>query len=125
MFSAADLTNMRATQDIHMMDTGVRMVQSSSVNDFGETIETFTAAVTAIACGLEMRSGNETNQTDKTVIQYDAVLRLPIGTTIDPKDRWKITKRFGETVTNITFQIVSPIQRGASGIRVLLKKVDV
>ena len=70
-----------------------------------------------------MRSGIERHLTDKTLLEYDATIRLPIASTPDPIDRIKITKRFGEDTTDIVFEIVGPIQRGPSGIRLLLKKV--
>ena len=107
-----------------MMDEGYRMVRSVAANGYNEQIETFTQASTATECGLEMKAGNETDKDTMTLIEYDAILRLPIDTTIDYKDRFKVTKRHGESITALTFELVSPIQRGPSGLRVLLRRVE-
>jgi hypothetical protein len=125
MFSATDLTKTRSTQDAHMMDTCKRLVYGRTFNSFNEPIEAWTAATTAIICGLDMKAGNEIDKTTMTIVEYDAILRLPIATIVDPKDRIQITKRFGESITAIDYEIVSPIQRGPSGVRVLLRKVEI
>jgi hypothetical protein len=125
MFTTQELTKMRTAQDNHMMDTGRRLVQSRSYdNDYNEPDDSFTPAGSTIKCGLEMKAGNEMDKETMILVQYDAVLRLPIGTTVTPLDRWRIEKRHGESITSIDYQIVSPIQRGPSGLRVLLRKVE-
>ena len=125
MFDANDLANMRTSQDNHMMDTCKRHVFSRTFDSFGDPVNTWTAASTTIVCGLDMKAGNEVDRTTMTTVDYDAILRLPIATVLDPKDRIEISKRFGESITPVVYQIVSPIQRGPSGIRVLLRKVEV
>lgn len=124
MFTSSELSNFRDAQSRHMMDTGFRMVRSVSANGYNEQIEVFTQAQVSTACGLEMKAGNEIDKTTMTLIEYDAILRLPITFTIDYKDRFKVTKRFNENITALTFEVVSPIQRGPSGIRVLLRRVE-
>jgi hypothetical protein len=122
-FTADELTGMRTAQDGHMMDTYVPQVYSETFGSFRESIITYTDGAAAI-CGLDMRPGTERHSSDNTILEYDAIVRLPIGTTPNPRDRIKITKRFGETLaTALVFEIVGPIQRGPSGIRLLLKKV--
>lgn len=123
-FSADELTGFRATQTDHMMDTVVRQVYSATSNSYNEDIVTYTDQ-TAIDCGLDMRPGSERHTSNYTALQYDATMRLPITTSINPRDRLKVTKRFGETLsTALVFEIVGPIQRGPSGIRLLLKRVE-
>jgi hypothetical protein len=124
-FTAAELAGMRTAQDGHMLDTCVRSVYSRTFNSFGEPVEVYTDAVTSLACGLDMRPGAERHGQDMTTLEYDATMRLPIATTLDVKDRLKVTHRFGEAITNLIFRIEGPIQRGPSGIRVLLRRVDV
>ena len=124
MFDANELANFRDAQSSHMMDTGYRMVRSVSANGYNEQIETFTQSSVSTMCGLEMKAGNEIDKTTMTLIEYDAVLRLPITFTIDYKDRFKVTKRFNENITALTFEVVSPVQRGPSGLRVLLRRVE-
>jgi len=56
-------------------------------------------------------------------VEYDATVRVPIATTVDLRDRFRVTKRFGETLSSaLVFDIVAPPQRGPSGIRLLLRK---
>jgi hypothetical protein len=124
-FTAAELANLRTAQAGHMLDTGIRQVHSRTFDTFGGPVDVWTDASSSTACGLDMRPGVERHKPDMTIVQYDASLRLPIATTIDPKDRWKITHRFGEAITNLVFEIAGPIQRGPSGIRLLLRKVEV
>lgn len=124
-FTAAELAAFRAAQTDHMMDACYIQTYSRTVTA-GEPVETWTDAAAAIDCGLDMRPGRETPGEDMTVLAYDATLRLAITTTIDAKDRIKITKRFGETLgTALVFRIEGPVQRGPSGIRLLLRRVDV
>ena len=123
-FSTEELADFRATQENHMMDLVVRQAYSATSNSYNEDVVTYTDQ-TAIKCGLDMRPGSERHTQNYTALEYDATMRLPITTTIDARDRMKVTKRFGETlVTALVFEIVGPVQRGPSGIRVLLKRVE-
>ena len=123
-FSTEELTNFRSTQTNHMMDTVVRQVYSATSNSYNEDVVTYTDQ-TAIDCGLDMRPGSERHTQSYTALEYDATMRLPITTTINARDRLKVTKRFGETLsTALVFEIVGPVQRGPSGIRLLLKRVE-
>jgi hypothetical protein len=125
MFTTAELTGMRVAQDGHMLDLYIPQVYSRTINSFGEEIATYADGVAAI-CGLDMRPGSERYGRDNTLLEYDATLRLPISVVPDVKDRIKITTRFGETLaTALVYEIVGPIQRGPSGIRLLLKRVEV
>ena len=106
-----------------MMDTGVIQANVQTKDSFGEPVNTWPVDSADVACGLNLRSGNERHALDKTILKYDATIRLPIASTPDPKDRIKVTKRFSETLlTPLVFDIVGPIQRGPSGIRLLLKR---
>ena len=123
-FSADELTNFRSAQVGHMMDTVIRQVYSATSNSYNEDVVTYTDQ-TAIDCGLDMRPGGERHTSNYTALEYDATMRLPITTSIDVRDRLKVTKRFGETLTTpLVFEIVGPVQRGPSGIRLLLKRVE-
>jgi hypothetical protein len=124
MFTASELAGFRTAQDLHMLDTYIPQVYSETKNSFGEMIATYTDGTAGI-CGLDMRQGIERYGPDKTVLEYDATVRLPIATTPDARNRIKVTKRFGETLaTALVFEIVGPIQRGPSGIRLMLKRVE-
>ena len=124
MFSAADLTNMRATQDEHMMDTCNFGTCTQTADSYNQLVETF-AYGADVVCGLDMRPGSERHGVDNTVLVYDATIRLPIASAPDPKDRVKVTKRHGEALgEDLVYNIVGPIQRGPSGVRLLLKIIE-
>lgn len=126
LFTADDLDFMREVQDGHMQDTCVVLsFAAGSQNEFGEyDAPTYTAG-SAIDCGLEMQPGFERDGSEMTLIEYDAVLRLPIDTTVKETDRIKVTDRYAENTDDLTYWIVAPIQRGPSGIRLRLKKLVV
>ena len=124
-FSTADLTNMRATQDLHMMDVCKFGTATQTGDTHGQLVETF-AYGADVVCGLDMRPGSERHGVDKTVLEFDATIRLPIASAPDPIDRVKVTKRFGEALgTDLVYNIVGPVQRGPSGIRLLLKIIEI
>lgn len=125
MLSPKDLATMRATQTAHMMDECVLQACTQTVDSFGQMVESFVDG-TEQACGLDMRPGSERRGAQNIVVTFDASVRLAITAAPNPKDRVKVTKRFGETLTTaLVYEIVGPIQRGPSGIRLLLKRVEV
>jgi hypothetical protein len=124
-FSATELSRMRSTQESAMMDYGAVIGYTFTLNSFGEEVASVPVERATIL-GLEMRPGSIREDPDKTPVVYDATARLPITTTVGPKDQLKVTKRFGETLaTALTFNLVGTVQRGPSGIRLLLQKVNV
>lgn len=125
MFPAADLTNMRECQDLHMMDECVFQAVVETVDSHGQPVQDWPADSAALICGLDMRPGSERHGVDNTVLQWDATIRLPIASTPDPKDRVKVTKRYGEALDpELVYDIAAPIQRGPSGVRLLLRIVE-
>ena len=124
MFSATDLANMRATQVEHCMDTCKFGTATQTADSHGQLIETFAYGADVI-CGLDMRPGSERHGTDKTVVNYDATIRLPIASAPDSIDRVRVTKRHGEALgVALTYNIGGPVQRGPSGVRLLLKIIE-
>ena len=126
MFTSTDLTNMRLAQTDRLQDECYIQALTETTNTFGETVNSWADSGSAISCGLDMRTGSETRGINKTVVQYDAVLRLPVTSTVAETQRIRVTKRYAESLTTpIVYDIISPIQRGPSGIRILLNKVSV
>lgn len=129
MFPEGDITRMQVAQQAHMPDTCHRSAYSSSTNNYGEVVPAWTENTTDIVCGIQQGSGriSEQIQDDKTVVTYDAIARLPISQAEvwNIKDKFILTKRFGVAITPITYDVAAPIQRGPSGIRLILKKVEV
>lgn len=126
MIDQSQLRHFRETQVLSLMDTFHKLTYSRTFNEYNEPIESYTEVMRDEPCGLEQKQGEERGADKNAVIVYDATLRLPITYTIDEKDRIRITKRYGERLdAPIDYQIVSPQQRGPSGIRLLLKKVSI
>ena len=124
MFTANELTGFRTATTDHLMDTYVPQVYSRTFNAVGEPVVTFTDGTAAI-CGLDMRPGSERHTTGNTLTEYDATVRVAVGSTLTTKDRVKVTKRFGETLgTALVFDVVAPLQLGPSGCRFALKRVE-
>jgi hypothetical protein len=129
MFPTGDLLRMQAAQLLHMPDTCHRAAHSSTKNDYGEMVSSWEESMTDIPCGIEQGSGriSEEVEKDKTIVTYDAIARLPISQAEvwNIKDRLIVTKRFGTAITPITYDVAAPVRRGPSGIRLVLKKVEV
>lgn len=124
MLDSEQLAHFRERQLLSLMDTCHRMTHSYTSNDTNEQIDTYTEVNTDIACGLDDKPGRENRRDKDTIVSYDAIIRLQITIDWNVKDRIKITKRFGENITPIIYDIVSPAQKGPSGVRFQLKKVD-
>lgn len=124
MLDANQLLHFRERQLLSLMDTCHRMTHSYTTNDTNEQIDAYAEVETDIPCGLENKPGGENRRDKDIVVSYDAIIRLPITIDWSVGDRIKITERFGEAITPIIYDIVSPAQRGPSGIRYRLKKVD-
>jgi hypothetical protein len=125
MFTSADLTHMRGAQTDHMLDACYIQALTQTSNTYGEVINAWTDSGSELACGLDMRPGSEERGPEKTIVQYDATLRLAITNLPEETQRIRITKRFGESITPLIYDIAAPVQRGPSGIRILLNKVSV
>lgn len=130
MFPSGDLSRMQSAQQNHMPDTCHRSVHSYLPNDYGEQKSLWTENLTDIPCGIEHKNSTpESEQVESryTTIEYDAIVRLPISQAEvwDVKDRVIITKRFGASVTPVVYGIAAPVLIGPSGIRLILRKVEV
>ena len=126
MFTTADLANMRSAHTDRLQDECYIQALTETANTYGEVVNSWADSGSAIACGLDMSAGSEVRGINKTVVQYDAVLRLPITSAVAETQRIRVTKRYAESLTTpIVYDIISPIQRGPSGIRILLNKVSV
>lgn len=123
-FSTSELTNLRSAQTTHMMDECCIQAVVQTKNSYGEMVETWPSDATAQACSLDMRPGGERRSGEFTALEYDATIRLAITATPNARDHIKVTKRFGESVTPLVFEIVGPIQRSASAVQLKLKRVE-
>ena len=123
VFQTGELTRLRSAQQAAMMDTTVRLVyRGNTLDAYGMPIKGW-AEDEEIACGYDAKAIKEVmNGTEVTLT--DARLRLPIGTTLDRRDRFKITKRFGEILASPpTYEILGEPRQGPSGLLLDLRLV--
>jgi head-tail adaptor len=121
-FSTAELAAMQAAQQAGMQDTCIIQTYSETINTYGQPVPTWTDG-TAQACGVYPKGLRESHNVSNTTVQYDATIRLPVGTVVDMRDRVKVTHRFGVAVTNVTYGIIGPVRRGASGVQIDVRLV--
>ena len=125
MFTRAELDYMRDVQQAHMMDTCViYRVSARTKNSRGETVKSFASGVTSI-CGLQMEPLARTYGDGFIETDIDAILRLPLGTAVEPGDEIEITKRFGEAVAPRRYEVERYTNDGPSGCRAYLKVMNV
>lgn len=123
-FSADELAGMREAQTGHMLDQCViGQFTAGTRNEYNEDDSATYPDLLTVECGLNMNPGTRTFGEEMTIIRYDAILRLPLHTPVTEKDQIRIVARFDEHHDPLTFEIVSPIDRGPSGIRIYLRKV--
>ena len=122
-FSTAELAAMQATQESAMMDTCVVLEYSAGTADeYGYPDPAWNAGL-SYACGLD-GGGRRELLDEAQVVEYDAVLRLPIDAEVEQVDRIRITHRFGvELDTSVDYEIVAEPRRGPSGLLVTIRKV--
>lgn len=122
VFSAAELDDMQMVQEGHMMDT-CRIAEPAVVEDsYNNPTESWnwTTAVES-ACGF---NGNPGRELLNQVPDSQAVVRIPIETTLTQRARIRVTKRFGRTITPpITFAVIGQPRQGPSGLLVWLTKI--
>lgn len=121
-FSTDELAAMQVAQDAHMMDACTIDAYSAGAADaYGNPSDGWTSG-SEIACGFKQAKPREIMGTTR-VPEWDAQLRLPIDTAVDPRDRITLTKRHGVAVTPVTYEILGSPRRGPSGLVVDLVKI--
>jgi hypothetical protein len=124
MLTSGDLANMQAYDNLLMQDTCIIGAYSSIENEYGEMENVYTDGA-EIACGFDPTGGNKMYRQNMTAQVVNATVRLPLGTTVDPKSHIRITKRFGSAVTNpLVYDVVGYPQEGPSGIVLNLAEVN-
>jgi hypothetical protein len=82
------------------------------------------ANISEIACGIDPWGSSESARRDMTLGVYDALLRVPLGTTIATKDRVQWTESWGADLTTpIVFEVAGPPRQGPLGILAPLKRI--
>ena len=123
-FRNEELERMKATQEAGMMDLCIFMRYSETPDSINHPTPTWTDDATTTICGLDPTGGNEQRGNNRTMVRWDAKLRVPLGTTFDLRDRVRIILRFGKPCTAITYEVSGPADVGPSGMVVPLMKVE-
>jgi hypothetical protein len=120
-FSAQELEDLDVVQTMHMMDTCLIAEPTVTTNVYNLPEESFTwNPARKHACGFD---GHPSRELLSQVPDSQAVVRLPIDTTITHRARVRITKRHGRTITPITFAVIGQPRQGPSGLLVWLTKI--
>lgn len=121
MFSTIELNGMRETQEAHMMDECVIYhVVSRAKNSRGQYVNVFDKGTTTI-CGVQLEPESVYTSENVRLADVDMILRLPLGTVINPDDEVEITKRFGSAVPVKRYEVQRYTNDGPSGCRAYLK----
>lgn len=128
--TASDLACMRTTQATSFMDECYRMVYTPGASgSYGKKKESYVQASTPLACAVgylkagSYGGGTASAEVMDQVSLFSTYIRLPYDATITHKDRIKVTKRFGEDITPITYEIIGEIRRGPTALIVDVQKV--
>lgn len=128
--SATEMARLQAPQNDAMLDTARRLVRTAGAQDaHGAQAITYVAASTTIACGYRPGAGaanpsQRDHQDLARVPEGLAIFRLPVGTTIDGKDRIRLEKRMGRILDEpIDFEIVGEPTPGVAAILIQARSV--
>ena len=121
--SAAQLEQMRTVHADLMGDTcQIGTYTDGTPDALGHVPGSYSYA-TAIDCGFERKGVGESHTAIMTAVNADAMLRVPHDTVIAPRDRVKLTERYGTDITDEVYEVVGIAQRGPTATLVLLRQV--
>lgn len=123
VFAPAELDLMRGAQEAAMPDTCQIGHYRAFEDDYNAPRAEYQWGG-YLSCGVEELDPDEV-QDEGEVVVIDAVVRLPIDTDIESRDRVRVTYRHGEMLDVArTFEVVGPPQRGLSGLVVNCRVVN-
>jgi len=120
-FSRGELDGMRDAQEGHMMDTCLIAEPTKTTNESNLPVASYdwTEALESI-CGF---NANPSQELLDQVPNSEAVVRLPVETTISNEAYVRITRRFDESITPMTYQVIGTPRQGPSGLQAWLVSV--
>lgn len=123
IFTSDQLDAMRAAQESHMNDV-INITHRTPYYSNGETL--YSGVVqSGVACGFNFTEGIEIDRGQVIVVDYDAYVRLPLGTTIDINDWVTLTTLAGVTMSGYTFEVFEYPKFGTTALVVDLKRRSV
>jgi len=115
------LTNLRSIHTDALMDTCVRMVYSSNDEGYGYG-QSYSAGATFSCLVSEFEP--QTMEVQDQVQRVDVRIHFARGTTLDYRDRLRVTKLHGDTLNSpITYEIVAGPDTTHVGVECLCAKV--
>lgn len=121
-FTPAALERMRRRQLASLQDEGVHLIRHASEGKYGEDTVTYVDGTT-YKCGFDPTGDNEVTVNGETVTS-SATLRLPsTAAAIGHQDRFRLTKRFGESIAAVEYEVIGNPIVGPSGITINLQDV--
>jgi hypothetical protein len=123
MLTDRQIAQMRHTQSDLMGDTCQIGVFSAGNADAHGTIRGTYTYGSVLSCGFEWRGQSEQHTQIMSTFNADAVLRVPVTSSVASRDRVKVTHRYGEDITDLTFEVIGVGMRGPTATLVFLKQV--
>lgn len=114
MLSQVELAAMAETADESMMDTCVIQTATTGYDAVGGATVTWSDSA-AIACGVQFVSERRQESIEVAGTRYDvdATIRVSLDVAVQPANRVKVTKRYGQTLaTAWTFEVLGVARRG-------------
>lgn len=119
IFTSDQLDAMRAAQNSHMNDT-IDITTRVPYYQNGETL--YSGVVqSGVACGFNFTEGIEVDRGQVIVVDYDATVRLPLGTSIDINDTVTLRTLAGQVHTEV-FEVFEYPKFGTTAMIVDLKR---
>lgn len=111
-----ELSRMEDVQDSAMQDECTILTYTPTTVS-GEVQDGWDSGGTPIACGLNTKKSKEIHKEDLSIVKTDAQLRLPRGTTVEPRDRIQVLSRFNVTEDEqLIYGIEGEPRKGPSGL---------
>lgn len=123
-FTAGEIAAMRSTQMTTLQDECVILRWAGYPDGLGDMVGRWTADATRTRCGFGWDRRREIPDNQKTVISGEFLIRLPAGTTLDPRDRLRIVSRFGQDIEPTDYAVDGTPAVGPSGVVVRVTQVE-
>ncbi len=94
MISAADIANMKECAEASMLDIGVPGSKGAGSGKNPTSGDWAYDDDNPVSCGVNANMSDEVFDGSQQTIT-DAVIRIPVGTAVSSKNRWKVTHRLG------------------------------
>ena len=120
MITLAQISALKDVQESHMGDVVTIINNTVTQDSYGDVVYSG-VTVSGISCGFEFTGGKKYEKGELVLVDCDAVVRLPVTTTINSDDTVILTQKAGVT-HNQTFTVMESPRYNSSVIHVNLKR---